>query len=153
MQTFETRLTLTKDQEHLISGLCAAHSEGVRHALSATYRQGKDTKAVYAELTGMGLTACQSQSAQNVSEMLFKRQLEADKYQKTQLENRILATKKSIFNLETKLDKKKLSLFSLTGSAKKKAVIKIKDEHRNIILKKQSLKLKEQKLENLTNRA
>ena len=151
MQTFEARLTLTKDQEDLISGLCVAHSEAVRHALSATYRQGKDSKTVYAELVRFGLTAKQAGSVQNVSEMLFKRQLEADKYQKTQLENRILATKKSIFNLETKLDKKKLSLLSLTGSAKKKAVIKIKDEHRNIIFKKLSLKLKERKLEILTN--
>ena len=150
MQTFETRLTLTKDQENLLSGLCVAHSEGVRHALSATYRQGKDSKMVYAELIRFGLTACQSKSAQNVSEMLFKRQLEADKYQKTQLENRILATKKSIFNLETKLDKKKLSLFSMIGSAKKKSVIKIKFDKQTIILKKQSLKLKEQKLASLT---
>ena len=150
MQTFETRLTLTKDQEDLISGLCVAHSEGVRHALSATYRQGKDSKTVYAELVRFGLTAKQASSAQNVSEMLFKRQLEADKYQKTQLENRILAAKKSIFNLETKLDKKKLSLLQMTGAAKKKAIIKIKDERQNIILKKLSLKLKEQKLEILT---
>ena len=151
MQTFETRLTLTKDQEYLISGLCASHSEGVRHALSATYRQGKDAKTVYAELIRLGLTAYQSSSAQNVSEMLFKRQLEADKYQKTQLENRIVYAKKSIFNLETKLDKKNISLFALTGSAKKKAIIKIKDERRNIILKKGSLKLKEKKLASLTN--
>ena len=150
MQTFETRLTLTKDQKELISGLCVAHSEGVRHALSATYRQGKDAKTVYAELVRFGLTAKQACSAKNVSEMLFKRQLEADKYQKTQLENRIIYAKKSIFNLETKLDKKKLSLFSMTGCAKKKAVIKIKDERQNIILKKESLKLKEQKLANLT---
>ena len=150
MQTFETRLTLTKDQEYLISGLCVAHSEGVRHAMSATYRQGKGSKTVYAELVRFGLTAKQASSAQNVSEMLFKRQLEADKYLKTQLENRILATKKSIFNLETKQDKKKLSLFSMTGAAKKKAVIKIKDERQNIILKKLSLKLKEQKLVILT---
>ena len=150
MQTFETRLTLTKDQETLISGLCVAHSEGVRHTLSATYRQGKDSKTVYAELIRFGLTAKQSQSSQNVSEMLFKRQLEVDKYQKTQLENRISYAKKSIFNLETKLDKKKLSLFSMTGSTKKKTVIKIKLDKQNIVLKNESLKLKEQKLASLT---
>ena len=97
MQTFETRLTLTKDQEDLISGLCVAHSEAVRHALSATYRQGKDSKTVYAELVRFGLTSKQAGSAQNVSEMLFKRQLEADKYQKTQLEKRIIYVKKINF--------------------------------------------------------
>lgn len=94
MQTFETRLTLNKDQEELISGLCVAHSEGVRHSLSATYRQGKDSKIVYAELIRRGLTASQSKSAQNVSEMIFKRQLEADKYLKTQLQKHIVFVKK-----------------------------------------------------------
>ena len=100
MQTFETRLTLTKSQEDLLSGLCVAHSEGVRHALSATYRQGKDSKTVYAKLTGLGLTAKQASSAQNVAEMIFKRQLEADKYLKTQLENRIVYAKNQFLVLK-----------------------------------------------------
>ena len=153
MQTFETRLTLTKAQENLISGLCVAHSEGVRHALSATYRQGKDSKTVYAELINMGLTACQSISAQNVAEMLFKRQLEADKYQKTQAEKRILSLKKSISRLDLRLDKQKITLATTEDSAKKKIAEKsIKSLRQEIAMKSESLKLKERNLDILTNR-
>lgn len=140
MQTFETRLTLNKEQESLISGLCVAHSEGVRHAMSANYRQGKDSKTTYAELIGLGLTACQSSSAQNIAEMIFKRQLEADKYQKIKSEKRLLYAKKNLSRLELRLNKKNIAENS------------IKLLRQKIAMKTESLKLKEKNLIILTNR-
>ena len=153
MQTFETRLTLTKDQERLVSGLCVAHSESVRHALAATYRQGKDAKTVYAELINLGLTSAQTGSAQNVAEMLFKRQLEADKYQETQLEKRILYSKKNLSQLELRLDKQKITLATTEDLSKQKIAEKsIKSLRQEISMKAESLKLKERNLDILTNR-
>ena len=153
MQTFETRLTLTKDQEELIYGLCIAHSEGIRHSFSAAYRQEKDAKTVYAELIIMGLTACQSTSAQNIAEMIFKRQLEADKYLKTQLGKRILSSKKVISQLELRLDKQKITLSAAKDLSKKKIADKaIKSLKQVIVSKTKSLKLKERNLIILTNR-
>jgi IS605 OrfB family transposase len=95
--TYETRLRLNKAQESLISELCATHGKAVRQAFACQFRDGLTSSETYYLLQReFGLTSAQVGSAQNVAEMLYKRQLEADKFLNSKLEAGIKARKEAI---------------------------------------------------------
>ena len=97
MITYETRLKLDKAQESLISELCAIHSKAVRKAFACQFRDGLTSSDTYRILQReFNLTSAQIGSAQNIAEMLYKRQLEADKFLKSKLESGIQARKEAI---------------------------------------------------------
>jgi hypothetical protein len=102
--TSETRLRLNKAQESLISERCAIHGKAVRQAFACQFRDGLTSSETYNLIQReLGLTSSQIKSAQNVAEMRYKRQLEADKFLKSKLEAGIKARKEAIVDANRSL--------------------------------------------------
>lgn len=174
MITYETRLKLNKAQESLISELCAVHSKAVRKAFACQFREGLTSSDTYRILQReFNLTSAQVGSAQNIAEMLYKRQIEADKFLKSKLEagiqsrkEAIASAKKSIKAIEKQLAAKqklaaayspeklgqKTKLFVTALSDIRVLTDKIARKSRWLAMKQRGLAHKEDKLLELSQR-